>query len=737
MVFMGQKYDYFDEQNDQIKKDQLLMARQVEQMAKDQAKESIRRTREASRRMADLAEKEAIEGAAAGGAKVSAGGAVSAGSGATAGSATPGGASAGGVGAGTAGTAGAAAFWKVILIILIVLCIIVILYFLISAVVKLSGNLKSAKEDETINLSMPAKEQSVNNAEYVLKLLENGNISLESATTGAFDDDYAKQVLEAVVKEKESRGEHIRVRYEGKPWVLIKDANGKTLDELIEEIKDCGETPPDYYVDDNGESYTNAYGTWQEADLSKFHMMKPYTVLSRRDIETTSFTVDYFDDPYELRWQPVYVLCQMRIANVAKDWGKTGADGKAEALKVEELSTDGVGDYFLKEKDILYCIDCFMPKFRYTWNPIEEGLDGTEFSYDDDKLLAYLEDDQRNRPEIGGNTPLGGRAYVFHKPSVAASSIDLGYRKILFNITDQNGTYRITSRTIKETPKEWLEKLNFAAGGYFSESEFLYLLSLLPGTEDLVEEYRKIFASDDGQSEDFTIDGCVGAFLKDEVRASVIPGANGFTTGLDIQYNPTGESVILEFRDCYINQGDPKWGSTLRGDGRVIPGTDPPRHYTIGNSGCIDCCYAMCCHYFNQTCIPMADVSTKFVGGQSFQFGSFCSAFRMDFKQDKSGSLPKERIKKHLMDGNPVIMQIKGRWVDGNGRVLHASSSTHYIVIYGYDERGFYLADPGNGANSKGVPVSFEDMEKATVLDTVFLTSTDPAFYPSYSVKIW
>ena len=39
---------------------------------------------------------------------------------------------------------------------------------------------------------MPADKQSVNNAEYVLKLLENGNISLESATTGAFDDDYAK-----------------------------------------------------------------------------------------------------------------------------------------------------------------------------------------------------------------------------------------------------------------------------------------------------------------------------------------------------------------------------------------------------------------------------------------------------------------------------------------------------------------------------------------------------------------
>ncbi len=719
---MGRKYDYFDEQSDQIKQDQRQIERQMEQIAREQARDSLKRMRQVSKTMADLAEKEALtgSGAAAGGAGAAAtGGGAAATTGAGGGAATAvGGAGSTGVGAGATG--GVAIGWKVILILLIVVLVIVILYFLISAIIRLSRELRQVQENPVPISDIDQGDRTVNNAEYVLRLMEEGYISLETSEVGAFDDDYARQVLEAVAEEQESRGDHINVSYEGIPWILVEDANGRTLADLRREIRERGDTPPDYYEDSSGETYTNAFGTWQESTLDPIQL---HIVLSRRDIETTHFTADYFADPYELRWQPVYVLCAMRVSGVAGAWGlsETDEDGNPVALSVDRMAEGDVGDYFLKEEDITECINCFKPNFRYTWNPLEEDLDGAEFTFDDVRMRAYLERDGRESP-----TSLGGRAYVYHIPSVAASSVDLGYRRIEFNIEEINGEYQITSRTIYETPEEWLVRLNQAAGGYFSEARFLYLLAKLPGTEDMVEEYRAIFAAEDSRRADYTVDGCVGAFLRNSSINPFVPGGDGEVTGLNIQYMPAGESVILEMRNCYINQGDSRWGNAPRGDGT----------YTIRQAGCIDCCFAMCSHYFNGSCIPMELVSTQYiVGGQAFHYGNFCSDFHLGFRTRSATPFPLEEVKGHLRNGNLVIMQIRGRWVSETGRTLHGSTHTHYIVIYGYDDEGLYLCDPGNASNSTSAPVSYTDIMNVPLVNNTFITSQNPGFVPKFAVN--
>lgn len=555
----GKKYDYFDEQNDQAKQDLNQFREQMEQMAKDQAKDALKRYREMSQKSADMAGDSAVSGgsgaatgASAGstgmtaatggsegsGAAVGSGGmtaaaetgtgsgaavgtssmtagVTSAGSGATVGGSAAGmtavgggGTAVGGAGAG-AGAGGIAVGWKVILIILIVLLVIVILYFLISAVLKLDKQLRDV-DPNTVDLDyIPDDKKVYNNAEYVLGLLEGGYITLETSEVGAFDNDYAKPILRAVADEAEARGENISVSYEGKAWVLVEDANGKTIDDLIKEIEKGGGDAPDYYVDKNGATFTNKYGKWQESSMKN---AKLYTKLSRKDIESTSFQSDYFADPYELRWQPVYVLCAMKVAGEAGNWGLTekDANGNQVQLTYEKMNTDGADDYFLKDTDIQECIDCFQPKFRYIWNPLEKGMDGKEFSYDDDEMKVYLVKDNRET-----NTVLGQREYVYHIPVVAASYVDLGYRQIWYNLEVENGEKIIKYRTVNETPEEWVQKLNVAAGGYFDQDRFLYLLGQLPDTDDLVEEYRKIFEATDTTYDDYTVSGCVGGHVRD------------------------------------------------------------------------------------------------------------------------------------------------------------------------------------------------------------------------------
>ena len=766
---MSKKYDYFDEQDERIRKDQKQVQSQMEQIAKDQLRDNLKRSKEASLKMAEIAE----AGAGTGGVRagVIAGGGVTAGAGAGAGA---GGASAGaggtatGVGAAAGGATaggGIAVGWKVALVLFLVFLLILLIAFLVYAAVRLRTQLEEAEPDAAILAEFPEGERTVNNAAYVLALLQNGDISLETGTVGAFDDDYAIQVLQAVIEEGEGRGEHISVSYEGAPWVLVEDAYGTTLEEHIQEMQEATEEEerqrrreeqrreeilnrrgyqyrnrpigeeendeedisvsieiPDFYVDPDGDTYTNEYGTWQQSTLEPVEL---HTTLSRRDIETTSFTNDYFADPYELRWQTVYALTILRVSGNSSEWGLTETDDEGNLLTLtrERMNEEGVSDYFLRENDILQCIECFRPRFSYYWNPLEDTQDGTSFTYDDSRMRAYIEDDQRDNAAIGGQTSLGGRAYVYHRPTVAARLIDLGYRTISFHVETIDEEQVIVSRTVRETPEEWLADLNLAAGGYFDEERFLFLLKQLPGTEDLVEQYREIFAAADSERMDTSVDGCVGAILRFSssgtpaiINTDPVPWSPEQVTGIRFDYQTTGHAVILDFRNCYICQGDSHWGSARRGDG------------TIRGSGCIDCCFAMAAWYYNGACAPMSAVSGHYVDSNDWFMADVFDADNGMVRNGVSVSgFPTEQVKAHIDSGNPVIFKLGSRDVSGRWEGYHNSNSTHFILVCGYDENGIYVCDPGNLRNNGPVSIPYADMERAPVTFVNYMRSTTGA----------
>lgn len=192
--------------------------------------------------------------------------------------------------------------------------------------------------------------------------------------------------------------------------------------------------------------------------------------------------------------------------------------------------------------------------------------------------------------------------------------------------------------------------------------------------------------------------------------------------GIVVDYKPNGESVILDFNmdsetspnNRYICQGD--FGNTPRGDGTR----------TIAGAACIDCSYTMAAQYYNESLydIPKICKDTSeggYVIGQSFYYGKFCE----DMGMTRMGCAKStSEIVSHITQGHPVVIGIKGFWYASNGRTLHNTDSTHYFLVIGYDNNGFYLADPGSRNNTKNGPITYSDFSKAPIF---FIEALAPA----------
>ena len=138
-------------------------------------------------------------------------------------------------------------------------------------------------------------------------------------------------------------------------------------------------------------------------------------------------------------------------------------------------------------------------------------------------------------------------------------------------------------------------------------------------------------------------------------------------TSMDNEHDP---------QNRYICQGD---YPVKRGDGK----------WTIAQAGCTDCSYTMAAQYYNRTSYDITQISKLsnqggyIISGQSFYFGKFCAdmGINRDF-----GPLSSSSIISSITQGNPVVVQIKGKWKD-----YHTSPNTHYFLIIGYDDVGFLL----------------------------------------------
>ncbi|MDE6627709.1 MAG: C39 family peptidase [Lachnospiraceae bacterium] len=151
----------------------------------------------------------------------------------------------------------------------------------------------------------------------------------------------------------------------------------------------------------------------------------------------------------------------------------------------------------------------------------------------------------------------------------------------------------------------------------------------------------------------------------------------------DIVYPP--DSVILDM-PVYINQGD--YPYNLRGCHR----------HSIKQEGCMDCSYTMCEEYFHNKNLSITNVSSSYVGINCMMDGQrFC----LDNLMTATGDSPYSQasIMSEIRNGNPVVLHIRGTWSYG-GRVLHRSSGGHFLVVMGYDSKGFFFYDPGMRANT-------------------------------------
>lgn len=198
-------------------------------------------------------------------------------------------------------------------------------------------------------------------------------------------------------------------------------------------------------------------------------------------------------------------------------------------------------------------------------------------------------------------------------------------------------------------------------------------------------------------------------------------------------YVPEGTSVILDMPQ-YICQGDYPYsyrGTDGKGD-------------SIKKSGCIDCSYAMCAAYYQQQSVDIINISANYVHNNLFDSTSFLAV--MGLTQNWNESFSVETVTNYLTQGYPVIFYLNGLWeyeesikVETDGVIsettltyqYHTSSRDHFMVIIGYDERGFYVLDPGRKTNNRSV-IPYAAFEKAYAKLIRPVIPLDSDFVPHY-----
>ena len=161
---------------------------------------------------------------------------------------------------------------------------------------------------------------------------------------------------------------------------------------------------------------------------------------------------------------------------------------------------------------------------------------------------------------------------------------------------------------------------------------------------------------------------------------------------LDIEY--TSGSKILNM-PYYINQG--YYPDLKRGQS----------HTTIKSSGCIDTCYMMIASYYTGQPISVEAVASNgaMYVGDNFNGTAFTSHYGLNYGTTTGFNV--DTARSYIDKGMPLMMRLQGYWNYG-GVTYHSTSNTHFIVIMGYDDNGFYVYDPGSSNNTSGGAIPYE-----------------------------
>ena len=133
-----------------------------------------------------------------------------------------------------------------------------------------------------------------------------------------------------------------------------------------------------------------------------------------------------------------------------------------------------------------------------------------------------------------------------------------------------------------------------------------------------------------------------------------------------------------------ISQHDEKWWRKHLGTSNV----------TIGTAGCLLCCSTIVCRFYGKDTWPdELNERMKEVGGYwdgNMWVWTALSKIYPDIGHKETincynSSAPLDKIRKRLDEGHPVIV------------MTFVGKITHYVLIFGYDDKGFYTCDPNKG----------------------------------------
>lgn len=192
---------------------------------------------------------------------------------------------------------------------------------------------------------------------------------------------------------------------------------------------------------------------------------------------------------------------------------------------------------------------------------------------------------------------------------------------------------------------------------------------------------------------------------------------------LSCDYIPDGQSVILDMQG-YINQG--RYPDSYRGtDGRG---------QSIKAAGCCDCSYTMIAMYFNRANYNIVSISKKYVTNNNFRGIDFLSSVGLA-ETVRDAAYSASSVIGYLTEGLPVMLHISGKWTY-NGVTYHSSSNGHFLVIMGFDDKGFYVYDPGSNKNTTNGPIPYAAFSYVGGKSIRVITRQDN-FVPHYLVNTY
>lgn len=573
-------------------------------------------------------------------------------------------------------------FW--VMIILLIYIIVLVVCHLVSPGASFASNLQTQSDRE---YEITGNRVNLQDAGEVLHFIQTGNTSVEfnDNTVVLMDELITTQVMDAVAKYNEQTRKTVDFDYEymhytGKVTSFDPITGDITVEDILVEREvvvpvQVGVEPIYMELPFGGRVLIATLPIYEyetqivtETIPATEEVLKEHVSLSRSTVENDA---EHFgEDIFYLRWQPVLVLCYMIIQN-----------------KMELIGTYADG-YYLSDEDVKAAIDIF--NYRYYFYDdctIDTGgvLDPS-FQRIKQASGAYRLDVSPANPLEDGVTDI----VVKRVPVIAPKYILNSYLKYDYQYEQlDNGYYQMTERTCTLDPQGFIGACSELVPD-FDPDLFLEELSLLPGTEDMVEYYHQLIY---GQRQEYS--------TRDPAQCPSIGVTVSTVTGFNAWLFHRNNVSNIIANDV---SGNPSGGnSSVRPGGSVSPGgnlaeggtsytpsaealsdaqfqmiyeagvacMDPPTEYVFGSNagpGISFDCSAFVSYCLRQAGHPIGRLTT-------ISLWSYCSP--IDFADAAPGDLI--FFQGTYREGISHV----GIWL-GDNRYMHESSSAGQVTISEY-----------------------------------------------------